>query len=146
MQRALPHIGNFSIQYNLVRQEKKKRDEGEKRSKKAESREIKPCLGHWAHLFFNFFLPFFSSLLFPSQSCAAIALEIMASANDVVIAAGNNGTAAGNVSASSPVVPDFPPPPWVHYVLLGLVFAGAVVGMCCMGAQQGEKKNQQESA
>jgi MFS family permease len=30
-------------------------------------------------------------------------------------------------------VADFPAPPWVNYVLFGLVFAGAVAGMAGMG-------------
>jgi hypothetical protein len=29
--------------------------------------------------------------------------------------------------------PDFPAPAWVSYVLFGLVFAGAITGMCVMG-------------
>ena len=44
-----------------------------------------------------------------------------------------NLSAASIALALMQAHPYFKPPAWVHYVLLGLVFAGAVLGMLVMG-------------
>jgi PHS family inorganic phosphate transporter-like MFS transporter len=54
-------------------------------------------------------------------SCLSIAIAIMNTAQDV---AGDD---------DSPVPADFPEPVWAKYTILGLVFAGAVLGMIGMG-------------
>lgn len=75
-------------------------------------------------------------------SCASIALAFMATHNDDVIMTNATmpptASTSNNMSTfydlnSSPFVADFPVPGWVNYVLLGVVFAGAVVGMSVMG-------------
>lgn len=53
-------------------------------------------------------------------SCAGIAVAIMRSCSD-------------NVSSDCKGGGDFPEPTWAKYVLMGTVFAGAVVGMLTMG-------------
>jgi MFS transporter, PHS family, inorganic phosphate transporter len=59
-------------------------------------------------------------------SCAAIALEIMKSDHGVKIPDDDTG-------AVSPHTPDFAEPAWADKTLLGMVFAGAVMGMVGMG-------------
>lgn len=54
-------------------------------------------------------------------SCLSIAVAIMTSHQDVVVQSGDA------------LAPDYPEPGWTKFTLLGLVFAGSVVGMICMG-------------
>eukprot|EP00052_Salpingoeca_macrocollata_P012287 m.95147 g.95147 ORF g.95147 m.95147 type:complete len:475 (-) comp18413_c0_seq1:65-1489(-) len=54
-------------------------------------------------------------------ACASIVLSVMKTDDD-------------HVTKNHPELhADYPPPDWVHYTLLGLVFAGAVCGMCLLG-------------